>query len=93
MLLGDWSMIHWVLGHWVPGHCFEPAMRVPMFLHCPSLIPAKTVSKVIVANIDLGPTLLDGAGIGEQAMHAVSKGPAPKHALSFPFTIWTPYLL
>lgn len=21
------------------GHCFEPGMRIPLFMHCPQLIP------------------------------------------------------
>jgi len=57
------------------GHCFEPSMRVPMFLHCPNLIHPTTpghhgagsgrVVDAVVANIDLAPTLLDATGVGE----------------------------
>ena len=45
------------------GHCFEPSMRIPMFVHCPKLVKKGTIVDHVVANIDIAPTLLDFAGI------------------------------
>lgn len=41
---------------------YEASIRVPLLMHCPSLIPAGTVVEKTVANIDIAPTLLDIAG-------------------------------
>ncbi len=42
---------------------YEASMRVPFIAHCPSLFSAGTVCKQVVANIDIGPTVLEAAGI------------------------------
>lgn len=41
----------------------EESMRVPMLAYCPQLIKPGTVIKDVVANIDIGPTLLEAAGL------------------------------
>jgi len=42
---------------------YEASMRVPFMAHCPSLLPADTTCKKVVANIDIGPTILEVAGL------------------------------
>lgn len=42
---------------------YEESMRVPMLVQCPDLIPGGTVVTQVVANIDVGPTLLEAAGV------------------------------
>lgn len=42
---------------------YEESVRVPMIMHCPDLLPRGSTVDEIVANIDVGPTLLDAAGI------------------------------
>jgi N-acetylglucosamine-6-sulfatase len=42
---------------------YEESMRVPLFAHCPEIIRPGTVIEEVVANIDIGPTLLSAAGI------------------------------
>ena len=42
---------------------YEESARVPMIMHCPSMLPAGTRVPEIVANIDVAPTLLAAAGI------------------------------
>ena len=69
------------------GHCFEPAMRVPMFAHCPKLIPKGTVvAKHVVANIDIAPTLLDFAGIDSQATTGSGSGSSSSSSSSSSFS-------
>jgi len=41
---------------------YEWSIRVPLLMQCPGVIPAGTVVTPLVANIDLGPTLLEAAG-------------------------------
>ncbi len=41
---------------------YEWSIRVPLLMQCPGVIPAGTVVTQLVANIDLGPTLLEAAG-------------------------------
>ncbi|MBW3538820.1 MAG: sulfatase [Planctomycetes bacterium] len=44
-------------------NAYEESMRVPLLAHCPSLLkPGSTVAGV-VANIDIGPTILELAGL------------------------------
>ena len=38
-------------------------MRVPFLMHCPEVIRGGSVVKKVVANIDVGPTLLEAAGL------------------------------
>ena len=42
---------------------YEESMRVPMLMQCPELIPGGTVVTQVVANIDVGPTILEAAGV------------------------------
>jgi len=42
---------------------YEASIRVPMLAHCPDLIEAGSVIEGQVANIDIGPTVLEAAGI------------------------------
>jgi N-acetylglucosamine-6-sulfatase len=42
---------------------YEESMRVPLIAHCPALIDPGTTVEQVVANIDIGPTLLGAAGI------------------------------
>jgi len=42
---------------------YETSIRVPMVMHCPDLFKAGTVVEEVVANIDIGPTVLDAAGL------------------------------
>lgn len=42
---------------------YEESMRVPMLLQCPELFQAGTVMPQVVANIDVGPTILNAAGV------------------------------
>ena len=53
---------------------YEESMRVPMLAQCPELINPGTEVKQIVANIDVGPTILDAAGV---------QGPADVDGRSF----------
>ncbi|MDP6904949.1 MAG: sulfatase [Verrucomicrobiota bacterium] len=41
---------------------YEHSMRVPLLMHCPERVPADSTVKKVVANIDLGPTLIEAAG-------------------------------
>lgn len=42
---------------------YEASMRVPFLMHCPEVINGGSVIKKVVANIDVGPTLLEAAGL------------------------------
>ncbi len=42
---------------------YETSIRVPMLAQCPAIIPAGTVVDEVVANIDIGPTVLDAADL------------------------------
>lgn len=44
-------------------NAYEESMRVPMLAWSPKLIKAGTVLKQVVANIDVGPTVLEVAGV------------------------------
>ncbi|MEZ6066265.1 MAG: sulfatase [Planctomycetaceae bacterium] len=44
-------------------HAYEASMRVPMLAHCPQLFPGGQTIKKVVANIDIGPTVLEAAGL------------------------------
>ena len=59
--LGEWRMFDKRLMH-------EPSIRVPMMIRYPKRIPAGTVRKETVLDIDMAPTFLDLAGV-----------PAPSH--------------
>ncbi len=42
---------------------YETSIRVPMLMQCPALFEGNTVVQEVVANIDVGPTILEAAGI------------------------------
>jgi N-acetylglucosamine-6-sulfatase len=42
---------------------YEPSMRVPLLMQCPSLIKAGTVVEKLAANIDIAPTVLEAMGV------------------------------
>lgn len=42
---------------------YEASMRVPFIAHCPSLLPANTTCKKVVANIDIAATVLEAVGL------------------------------
>ena len=42
---------------------YEESMRIPMLAHCPELLKPGTKVKQVVANIDIGPTILEAAGM------------------------------
>ena len=42
---------------------YEPSMRVPMLVQCPALIRPGTVLDQMVANIDVGPTIMEAMGL------------------------------
>jgi N-acetylglucosamine-6-sulfatase len=42
---------------------YEHSIKVPLLMHCPDLFPAGTKVPQVVANIDIGPTLLAVAGL------------------------------
>ena len=42
---------------------YEPSMRVPMLVQCPALIPGGTVVDQMIANIDVGPTIMEAMGL------------------------------
>jgi arylsulfatase A-like enzyme len=54
--LGEWRMFDKRLMH-------EPSIRVPMMVRYPKRIPAGTVRREAILDIDISPTLLDLAGL------------------------------
>lgn len=44
-------------------HAYEPSMRVPMLAFCPEVIKQRTKIEKMVLNVDIGPTVLDAAGV------------------------------
>jgi N-acetylglucosamine-6-sulfatase len=42
---------------------YETSIRVPMLMQCPELFKGGTVVEEVVANIDIGPTVLDAMGL------------------------------
>ena len=44
---------------------YEPSIRVPLLMRCPSLIKGGTTVKQVVANIDIAPTILEAVGLPE----------------------------
>jgi len=42
---------------------YEESIRIPMLVHCPSLIPPGGRCESVVSNIDIAPTLLELAGL------------------------------
>ena len=72
--LGEWRLFDKRLMH-------EPSIRVPMMVRYPKRIPAGTVRKEAVLDIDLGPTFLDLAGLpAPETMQGKSLLPLAKAA-------------
>lgn len=44
-------------------HAYEESMRVPLLVYSPSLVTPGTILEEMVQNIDIGPTILDYAGL------------------------------
>jgi len=42
---------------------YEPSMRVPMLVQCPDVIPAGLVLDQMIANIDVGPTIMEAMAL------------------------------
>jgi len=42
---------------------YETSIRVPMIMQCPELFAGQTVVEEVVANIDIGPTVMQAAGL------------------------------
>ncbi|MCA8988874.1 MAG: sulfatase [Planctomycetaceae bacterium] len=42
---------------------YETSIRVPMLAYCPELIPPGTVREEMIANIDVGPTVMEAMGL------------------------------
>jgi N-acetylglucosamine-6-sulfatase len=42
---------------------YEASMRVPMLMQCPALIKGGTVLEQMIANIDVGPTVMEAMGL------------------------------
>jgi arylsulfatase A-like enzyme len=52
---------------------YEPALRTPMIMRWPGQIPAGAVDNHLVQNIDMAPTFLEVAGLGDsEGMHGRS---------------------
>ena len=47
-------------------HFYEPAVRVPLIISCPALIPAGRRSGALVELVDLAPTLHEATGLAPQ---------------------------
>ena len=59
---------------------YETSIRVPMLMHCPALFKGGTVVEEVVANIDIGPTVMEAMGLRKpshmdgQSFLALGKG-------------------
>jgi arylsulfatase A-like enzyme len=54
--LGEWHFLNKQLMH-------EPSIRIPLLIRYPRAIKPETVNREMVLNLDLGPTILDIAGV------------------------------
>lgn len=54
------------------GHCVESGIRVPLIVHCPRLIPKPVVVNELVANFDIGVSILDAVGGDDAFLRAAS---------------------
>jgi len=63
MLMGDNGFAFGEHGLIDKRTAYDESMRVPMVMQCPDLIKGGTVVDQMVANIDVGPTLLEAAGL------------------------------
>ena len=46
---------------------YETSMRVPMLVQCPAIIKGGTVTDQMIANIDVGPTVMEAMGLATPA--------------------------
>lgn len=46
-------------------NAYQPSVRVPMVVYAPGHVPAGMVNPAVVRNLDLAPTFLEAAGVGE----------------------------
>jgi arylsulfatase A-like enzyme len=46
---------------------YEPSVRLPMFVRWPDTIPAGTTDERLVATVDIAPTVLEAAGLIDEA--------------------------
>jgi N-acetylglucosamine-6-sulfatase len=63
MLMGDNGFAFGEHGLIDKRTAYEESMRVPMVMQCPELFKGGTVVEQMVANIDVGPTFLEAAGL------------------------------
>jgi N-acetylglucosamine-6-sulfatase len=64
---------------------YETSMRVPMLVQCPNLfIKGGTVVEQMIANIDVGPTVMEAMGTQNPAAHGWRKFPAARRGRDHP---------
>lgn len=63
MFMGDNGFLFGEFGLIDKRNAYEPSMRVPLLAQCPGVIPAKSEVRPMVANLDIGPTVLEAAGL------------------------------
>jgi N-acetylglucosamine-6-sulfatase len=63
MFMGDNGFLFGEHGLIDKRNAYEESMRVPLLAHCPSLLKPGSSVEGVVANIDVGPTVLDLAGL------------------------------
>ena len=73
-------------------NAYEESMRVPMIAHCPAIFKAGSKVEGVVANIDIGPTVLEAAGlVAPKHMDGRSWLSLAEQKISL--AQWRPYLL
>ena len=63
MFMGDNGFLFGEHGLIDKRNAYETSMRVPLIAHCPDLLKPGSVVEEMVANIDIGPTILEAAGL------------------------------
>ena len=48
-------------------NAYQPSVRVPMVVYAPGMLPKGATNEAVVRNLDLAPTLLEMAGVGQPA--------------------------
>ena len=61
--LGDNGFALGEHGFYDKRDAFEQSIRIPMLAYAPGLVPAATVVKPMVQNIDIAPTILEACGV------------------------------
>jgi N-acetylglucosamine-6-sulfatase len=67
MYMGDNGFVLGEHGLIDKRHMYEESMRVPFLAWCPGMIKPGTVVEELIQNIDIGPTILDVAGLEKPA--------------------------